>query len=135
GAEAVDVLDGLDLEVPAGGYLALMGASGAGKSTALALIGGLERPQQGDVVVGGHDLGRLKGDRLADFRRRTVGFVFQHFGLLDTLTAQENVELALALDGVPRAERRLRSLGLLDAVGLGERQEHRPPALSGGERQ
>jgi ABC-type lipoprotein export system ATPase subunit len=132
---AVTVLDGLDLDLPAGGYLALMGASGAGKSTALALIGGLERPQRGTVVVGGQALDRLAGDALADYRRRTVGFVFQHFGLLETLTALENVELALALDGVGRMERRARARELLAAVRLGGREEHRPSALSGGERQ
>jgi putative ABC transport system ATP-binding protein len=118
---AVSVLDGLDLDVPAGGYL--------------ALIGGLERPQSGSVVVGGRDLGSLAGDGLAEFRRRTIGFVFQHFGLLDTLTAFENVELAMALDGIGRAERRARAGDLLDAVRLGERSSHRPAALSGGERQ
>jgi predicted ABC-type transport system involved in lysophospholipase L1 biosynthesis ATPase subunit len=132
---AVTVLHGLDLDVPPGGYLALMGPSGAGKSTALALIGGLERPQDGTVVVGGQDLARLGGDALADYRRRTVGFVFQHFGLLETLTAQENVELAMALDGQGRSERRSRGRELLTAVGLGSRVDHRPSALSGGERQ
>jgi ABC-type lipoprotein export system ATPase subunit len=131
----VTVLDCLDLDLPARGYLALMGASGAGKSTALALIGGLERPQRGEVVVGGQDLGRLSGDALAAYRRRTIGFVFQHFGLLDTLTAQENIELAMALDGVARDERRTRARELLDAVRLTARSDHRPSALSGGERQ
>jgi len=131
----VTVLDHLDLDLPARGYLALMGASGAGKSTALALIGGLERPQRGEVVVGGQDLGRLTGDALAEYRRKTIGFVFQHFGLLDTLTAQENVELAMALDGVGREERRTRAGELLDSVRLGPRAGHRPSALSGGERQ
>jgi putative ABC transport system ATP-binding protein len=135
GPAAVTVLSGLDLELAPGGYLALMGPSGAGKSTALALIGGLERPQSGTVLVGGHDLTRLSGDALADYRRRTVGFVFQHFGLLETLTALENVELAMALDGVRRAERRTRARELLGAVGLGSRGQHRPSALSGGERQ
>jgi putative ABC transport system ATP-binding protein len=132
---AVTVLDELDLDLPARGYLALMGASGAGKSTALALIGGLERPQRGEVVVGGQDLGRLSGDALAEYRRKTIGFVFQHFGLLDTLTAQENVELAMALDGVGREERRVRARELLDSVRLGARAGHQPSALSGGERQ
>ena len=135
GYGAVTVLDELDLDLPAHGYLALMGASGAGKSTALALIGGLERAQRGEVVVGGHDLGRLTGDALAEYRRRTIGFVFQHFGLLDTLTAQENVELAMALDGVGREERRVRAGDLLDSVRLAARAGHRPSALSGGERQ
>ena len=131
----VTVLDGLDLDLRAGGYLALMGASGAGKSTALALIGGLDRAQRGQVVVGGQDLGRLSGDALAAYRRRTIGFVFQHFGLLDTLTARENVELAMALDGVAREERQRRAGELLAAVRLGDRGEHRPSQLSGGERQ
>ena len=132
---AVTVLDGLDLDVPAGGYLALMGASGPGKSTALALIGGLERPQRGQIVVGGEDLARLGGDTLAAYRRRTIGFVFQHFGLLETLTAQENVELAMALDGVRAEHRRPRARELLEAVRLTGRAGHRPSALSGGERQ
>jgi putative ABC transport system ATP-binding protein len=132
---AVTVLADLDLDLPPGGYLALMGASGAGKSTALALIGGLERAQVGTVAVGGQDLSRLRGDTLADFRRRTVGFVFQHFGLLDTLTARENVELAMALDGRGRADRAARARELLDAVGLLPRAGHLPAALSGGERQ
>jgi ABC-type lipoprotein export system ATPase subunit len=132
---AVTVLDDLDLHVPAGGYLALMGASGAGKSTALALIGGLDRPQRGEVVVDGQDLARLSGDALAEYRRRTIGFVFQHFGLLETLTALENVELAMALDGVRPERRRPRALELLEAVRLTGRRDHRPSTLSGGERQ
>jgi ABC-type lipoprotein export system ATPase subunit len=131
----VTVLDDLDLDLRAGGYLALMGASGAGKSTALALIGGLDRAQEGQVLVGGQDLGRLSGDALAAYRRRTIGFVFQHFGLLDTLTARENVELAMALEGAGREERRRRAGELLDAVRLGDRGDHRPSQLSGGERQ
>jgi putative ABC transport system ATP-binding protein len=135
GYGAVTVLTGLDLDLPAGGYLALMGSSGAGKSTALALIGGLERAREGTVAVGGQDLSQLAGDALADYRRRTGGFVFQHFGLLDTLTARENVELAMALDGLRRADRGARARELLDAVGLAARAGHRPSALSGGERQ
>jgi len=135
GPGAVTVLDDLDLDLEPAGYLALMGASGAGKSTVLALIGGLERPQRGTVLVGGHALGSLAGNSLADFRRRTVGFVFQHFGLLETLTALENVELAMALDGAGRARRRERARELLGAVRLEGREAHRPSALSGGERQ
>jgi putative ABC transport system ATP-binding protein len=135
GPAAVTVLDDLDLDLEPAGYLALMGASGAGKSTVLALIGGLERPQRGTVVVGGQALDRLAGNALADYRRRTIGFVFQHFGLLETLTALENVELAMALDGAPRARRRSRARELLAAVRLVGREEHRPSSLSGGERQ
>jgi putative ABC transport system ATP-binding protein len=129
------VLDGLDLAVDAGGYVALTGRSGAGKSTLLTVLGGLERPQHGQVTVGGHDLDALRGDGLAAFRRATVGFVFQHFGLLGALTASENVELALTLAGTSRARRRKRAAELLEAVGLADRSRHRPMALSGGELQ
>jgi putative ABC transport system ATP-binding protein len=129
------VLQGLDLDLEAGGYLALTGASGAGKSTLLSLLGGLERPREGRVQVGGQDLSRLSGDALAAYRRATVGFVFQHFGLIDVLSAQENVEMALALSGTSRRQRRARARELLDQVELAGRADHRPTALSGGERQ
>ncbi|MDQ3306587.1 MAG: ATP-binding cassette domain-containing protein, partial [Actinomycetota bacterium] len=118
------VLDGLDLEVAAGGYVTLTGPSGAGKSTLLSLLGGLEPPQEGSVVVDGHDLSGLSRNQLATFRSQTVGFVFQHFGLLATLSAAENVELACMLAGAgPRARRR-RAGELLDAVGLAARADH-----------
>ena len=129
------VLDGVELTVPPRSYVALTGPSGSGKSTLLALLGGLERPQAGSVTVGQHDLSRLAGDALAAYRRSTVGFVFQHFGLLDTLTATENVELALMLAGVKGRQRTQRATELLGAVGLSRRVDHRPLALSGGERQ
>ncbi|HEY2668508.1 MAG TPA: ABC transporter ATP-binding protein [Actinomycetota bacterium] len=129
------VLDGLDLDVPAGGYVALVGASGAGKTTLLALLGGLERVQSGTLTVGQHDIAALTGDALAAYRRLTVGFVFQHFGLLDALTAVENVELAAVLAGERPSKRRARARALLGAVGMTPRASHRPGALSGGERQ
>ena len=129
------VLDGLDLEVAAGEHVAVVGPSGSGKSTLLAVLGGLEPPQSGEVEVGGHDLRAVGGDELAAFRRDTVGFVFQHFGLLDALTAEENIELAGTLAGTSTRERRARARRLLDAVGLAGRRDHRPPQLSGGERQ
>ncbi len=129
------VLDGVSFSIPAGGYVALTGASGAGKSTLLSILGGLEPPQAGHVQVGGRDLHGLDGDELAAYRRATVGFVFQHFGLLETLTAGENVEVALALAGTRAGARRARARELLAAVGLAERTGHRPAALSGGERQ
>ncbi len=132
---SVPVLDGLDLTVPAGGYTSLSGPSGAGKTTLLSLLGGLERPRSGSVIVGDVDLKDLDRDGLAAFRSRTVGFVFQHFGLLETLSARENVEFACMLGGLGHAERRRRSDGLLDAVRLADRGDHRPAALSGGERQ
>ena len=129
------VLGGLDVDVADGGYAAVTGPSGAGKTTLLSLLGGLERPQRGRVEVGGVDLAGLSGDGLAAYRRATVGFVFQHFGLLETLTAVQNVELAGALAGAAPGRRRERALELLDAVGLAARSGHRPSRLSGGERQ
>jgi putative ABC transport system ATP-binding protein len=129
------VLGGLDLDVPDGGYAAVTGPSGAGKTTLLALLGGLEKPQDGRVEVGGQDLTGLSGDGLAAYRRATVGFVFQHFGLLETLTAAQNIELAGTLSGATPADRRARAAELLAAVGLAERAGHRPSRLSGGERQ
>jgi len=129
------VLDGVDFDVPAGGYLAVTGSSGAGKTTLLSVLGGLEQAQQGRVEVGGREISHLGGDALAAYRRATVGFVFQHFGLLDTLTAAENVELACTLAGLAPAARRKRAAELLAAVGLTARAGHRPVALSGGERQ
>jgi putative ABC transport system ATP-binding protein len=131
----IEVLRGVALRVERGAYISLVGPSGSGKSTLLAILGGLERPQLGNVVVGGTSLAGLSGDALAQFRLSTVGFVFQHFGLLDALTAAENVELALALAGIKRSNRRGRALELLDSVGLGARTDHRPFELSGGERQ
>jgi putative ABC transport system ATP-binding protein len=129
------VLDHLDLMLQPGDHLAVTGRSGAGKSTLLAVLGGLERPQTGTVVVGGIDLARLDGDDLASYRRDLVGFVFQNYGLLGNLTALENIELAMTFTGVRGARRRERARALLDAVDVGDRAHHRPRALSGGEAQ
>ena len=129
------VLSGVDMDVEAGGYVAVTGPSGAGKSTLLSVLGGLEPLQQGAATVGDVDLAGLAGDELAAYRRATVGFVFQHFGLLEALTAAENVELAATLAGARSAARRRRAVELLDAVGLGHRSRHAPLQLSGGERQ
>ena len=134
-AGPVPLLDGVDLDVPAGGFVAVVGPSGSGKTTLLSLVGGLEPVQAGTVVVAGEDLAGLGGDRLARYRATTVGFVFQHFGLLEALTAAGNVELALALAGRGRRARRARAAELLAAVGLSGRADHRPAQLSGGERQ
>ncbi len=131
----LEVLHGVAFEVAVGEYVSLVGASGSGKTTLLSLLGGLDRPQTGSVIVGGHDLTTLSGDELASFRRDVVGFVFQHFGLLEALTALENVELALRVAGVTSLKRRDRAEGLLSRVGLGGRRDHRPSQLSGGERQ
>jgi predicted ABC-type transport system involved in lysophospholipase L1 biosynthesis ATPase subunit len=129
------VLDRIDVDVAAGDVIAIVGASGSGKTTLLAVLGGLDPPQSGTVTVGGADLGQLHGDELARYRRETVGFVFQDFGLLGQLTALENVELALTIARVSKRTRRTVARELLDAVGLGTRLSHRPRALSGGEKQ
>jgi putative ABC transport system ATP-binding protein len=131
----VQVLSSLDLTLDAGERVAIAGRSGAGKSTLLALLGGLERLQGGELQIAGADVGQLQDDGLATFRRETVGFVFQHFGLLDSLSAIENVELAMIMAAIPRATRRHRAQDLLDQVGVGDRAGHLPGALSGGERQ
>jgi putative ABC transport system ATP-binding protein len=135
GAHAVPVLRGVDLDVPAGSHVALQGPSGAGKSTLLSLLGGLELPRGGELRVGDIDLGALHGGRLAAYRREVVGFVFQHFGLVEVLTARENVTLAMSLAGVPPRHRRRRAEDMLAAVGLSHRAGHRPSQLSGGEQQ
>lgn len=132
---ALPVLAGVDIEIAAGDVVAVAGASGSGKTTLLSVLGGLDRPESGTVFVGGEDLGRLSRDDLARYRRETVGFVFQDFGLLGQLTALENVELALTIAGAAKRWRRLRAWEFLDAVGLHERAAHRPRALSGGEKQ
>ncbi len=129
------MLRDVELTAAKGSYLALMGPSGSGTTTLLSILGGLERPQTGSVEVAGHDLRRCSQSGLAAFRLKTVGFVFQHFGLLETATALENVEIALSLDRCKRRERRRRAAELLDRVGLSERLSHRPIELSGGERQ
>jgi putative ABC transport system ATP-binding protein len=129
------VLTGVTFRVDRAGYVSLVGPSGSGKTTLLSIIGGLEHPQAGRVEVAGHDLAELRGDRLAEFRRTTVGFVFQHFGLLEALTATENLELTLTLSGIRPARRRQRAEALLERVGLTDRMDHRPHELSGGERQ
>jgi putative ABC transport system ATP-binding protein len=134
-SEPLTVLRDVSLEIDAGSRVAIMGHSGAGKTTLLALIGGLEAVQDGSIVVGGQDVSRLRGDGLARYRRETVGFVFQHFGLLGTLTAAENVELAMTFGTDGRTARRERARALLDAVGLADRASHRPAQLSGGEAQ
>ena len=129
------VLDGINFDVQAGTTVAITGASGSGKTTLLSVLGGLDRPQSGSVVVGGADLATFDRDEIARYRREVVGFVFQDFGLLGQLTALENVELALTFDRASRRPRRARARELLAGVGLADRLGHRPRALSGGEKQ
>jgi putative ABC transport system ATP-binding protein len=135
GARAVPVLRGVDLDIAAGSHVALQGPSGAGKSTLLSLLGGLEAPRGGELKVGEVDVGGLRGRALAAYRRMVVGFVFQHFGLVEVLTARENVMLAMSLAGVAPRHRGRRADQMLAAVGLSHRAGHRPGQLSGGEQQ
>jgi putative ABC transport system ATP-binding protein len=135
GGVAVRALDGIDLEIAAGEFVVIAGSSGSGKSTLLQLLGALDRPTGGRVMCEGVDLARASEGELAELRLRTVGFVFQQFNLIPTLTAAENVEIALAPRGISAAERRERTAELLGRVGLGERAGHLPSQLSGGEQQ
>ena len=135
GSEEIHVLGGLDLEIPEGEFLALMGPSGSGKSTLLNLVGGLDRPSQGSVEVGGERIDELSDRRLAAWRARHVGLVFQFYNLMPVLTAQKNVELPLLLTHLSRSERKKRAAIALDIVGLSHRNDHYPRTLSGGEQQ
>jgi putative ABC transport system ATP-binding protein len=135
GTETIQVLDKLDLEIPRGDFLALMGPSGSGKSTLLNLIGGLDRPSQGSIEVGGERIDRLSGSRLAAWRARHIGLVFQFYNLMPVLTAQRNVELPLLLTKLNRAQRKQHAAVALDVVGLLQRSNHYPRQLSGGEQQ
>jgi putative ABC transport system ATP-binding protein len=133
GGRSVDVLTNVSLDVPAGQFLAVAGPSGSGKSTLLGLIAGLDQPTAGDIAVAGVELTRLGEDALARFRRDTIGYVFQSFHLIPTLTALENVAVPLELAGDPDALGRARAL--LVEVGLADRIDHYPVQLSGGEQQ
>ena len=135
GTETIQVLDKLDLEIPRGDFLALMGPSGSGKSTLLNLIGGLDRPSQGSIEVGGERIDQLSGSRLAAWRARHIGLVFQFYNLMPVLTAQRNVELPLLLTKLNRAQRKQHAAVALDVVGLLQRSNHYPRQLSGGEQQ
>jgi macrolide transport system ATP-binding/permease protein len=135
GETEVQALRGLDLKIREGEFLAIMGPSGSGKSTLLHLLGCLDLPTEGRVHLGDIDVGGLREDALAEVRGKKIGFVFQTFNLIPTLTALENVELSLFFQGVARGERRRRAQALLERVGLGDRLHHRPAQLSGGERQ
>jgi putative ABC transport system ATP-binding protein len=135
GSEPVHVLEGFNLEVPQGAFMALMGPSGSGKTTVLNLIAGLDRPSKGQVRVADADLGAMSDGALAAFRSRHIGFVFQSYNLLPVLTAAENVELPLLLTKLPKAERRKRAQTALRIVGLEQRMGHYPRQLSGGQEQ
>lgn len=128
-------VDGVSLAIEAGEFTALVGPSGSGKTTLLQIMGCLDKPDRGAVIINGQDVTRLNANRRADLRRDVIGFIFQFFALVPVLDAYENVELPLLLSGVGARERRERTLELLDAVGLSDRIHHRPDQLSGGQQQ
>jgi len=129
------VLQGVNLEIPDGDFLALMGPSGSGKTTLLNLLGGLDTPSEGSITVGGDRIDKLAGSRLSSWRARHIGFVFQLYNLLPVLTAARNVELPLLLTKLSKAERQKRVQVALSVVGLAERMNHFPRQLSGGQEQ
>ena len=135
GAETIAVFDGLDLDLGEGSFTALMGPSGSGKSTLLNLVAGLDRPTGGTVSVGGADVGAMSAAEMGGWRARHIGFVFQSYNLLPVLTARQNVELPLLLTRLSRAERREHVETARGVVGLGDRGEHFPRQLSGGQEQ
>jgi putative ABC transport system ATP-binding protein len=135
GGETIEVLHGVDLDIPRGDFVALMGPSGSGKTTLLNLIGGLDSPTAGSIVVDGRRIDRLSSGDLARWRAAHVGFVFQFYNLLPVLSAQKNVELPLLLTSLPARERRRRAMIALALVGLADRARHKPKELSGGQEQ
>jgi putative ABC transport system ATP-binding protein len=135
GVKEVHALRDVSFRIKKGEFLSIMGPSGSGKSTLLNLIGGLDQPTTGKIFIDGRPLHGISDDELTLLRRRRVGFIFQFFNLLPVLNAVENVTLPLLLEGIPISEIRPRAVRLLEQVGLGERTEHRPEQLSGGEMQ
>jgi putative ABC transport system ATP-binding protein len=135
GSERIEVLKHLDLDVPRGDFLALMGPSGSGKTTLLNILGGIDKPSSGEVVIDGEPLHRMREGALTRWRARHVGFVFQLYHLLPVLTAEENVALPLILAHLSAAERKRRARAALALVGLADRARHKPAELSGGQEQ
>lgn len=135
GSTLVRALDGVDVDISRNAFTVVMGPSGSGKSTLLHLIGGLDRPTAGEIEFNGQRLDEMDENRLALFRRQTVGFIFQAFNLIQSMSAAENVGFPMQFAGISPAERKRRALDLLGRVGLGDRSGHRPGELSGGEQQ
>jgi len=135
GKQNVAVLDHFNLEIGEGEFVAIMGPSGSGKTTLLNLLGGLDRPSSGQVTVAGERLDQLSGSGLSKWRARHVGFIFQFYNLLPTLSGERNVELPLLLTSLSRAERRRKVAAALQLVGLADRAKHKPGELSGGQQQ
>ena len=135
GSEDVHALAGVSVAIEPGEFVAILGTSGSGKSTLLNLFGGLDRPTAGDILFNGKSLAPLSSREMARYRLRSIGMIFQSFNLIPTMTARQNVSLALAFAGMNQTERQQRSQELLERVGLGARVDHRPSELSGGEQQ
>ena len=135
GKQKVEVLHGLTLDIPKGDFVALMGPSGSGKTTLLNLIGGLDQPTAGEVIVGGNRIDKLPSGQLAKWRANNVGFVFQFYNLMPVLTAEGNVELPLLLTKLSSAQRKKNVAVALEIVGLADRAKHKPKELSGGQEQ
>lgn len=135
GGNTVRALDGVDLEIPANTLTVVMGPSGSGKSTLLYLLGGLDRPTAGEITVNGERLDQMDENALALFRRKTMGFIFQSFNLVSSMSALENVAFPMQFAGVPAARRNEASRSLLEQVGLADRSHHTPSELSGGQQQ
>lgn len=131
----VPALKNAGIEIDDGEIVCLAGPSGSGKSTLLNLLGGVDKPTSGKIIINGNDLTKMSENELSDFRLRNVGLIFQFFNLIPTLTAKENVEFPLVLANVPKVERDSRAVELLELVGLGHRVDHKPEELSGGEQQ
>ena len=132
---AVHALQGVDIEIKKGEFTAIVGPSGSGKSTLLNIIGGLDNPTEGSIEVGGNDISTLSDNQLIDFRRNNIGFVFQSYNLIPVLTAKENVEFVMLLQGRSKTEMDARTNELLNAVGIGDKADKRPKELSGGQQQ
>jgi putative ABC transport system ATP-binding protein len=135
GENLVHALQGIDLDVRQGEFIAIQGPSGSGKSTAMNLIGCLDIPSKGDILLDGHNISKLAESDLAQIRGRKIGFIFQKFNLIETLTALENVMLPMTFQGIPEHERLKRAKSLLTQFGLGDRMDHKPNELSGGQQQ
>ncbi|MFZ1831102.1 MAG: ABC transporter ATP-binding protein [Candidatus Competibacteraceae bacterium] len=135
GEQQRNIFTSLDLDIERGAFIALLGPSGCGKSTLLNLLGGIDLPDAGQIYIDGHSLTEMNERERTQFRRRHIGFVFQFFNLIPTLTAEENLLLPLELNGLATADQRDRALELLDQVGLGDRRRSFPERLSGGEQQ
>jgi putative ABC transport system ATP-binding protein len=134
-AVKVTALDGVNLSIEEGEFTAIVGPSGSGKTTFLNMIGGLDQPTSGSIIIGGTDISRLSSSQLIDFRLHNIGFVFQAYNLIPVLTAKENVEFIMQLQNHPKEERESRTMALLNAVGLEGRENSRPNKLSGGQQQ